>query len=427
VKNEKGKMAGDQFSIELRTPIVKSALIIVERGYILMVRRGRLQPWELPGGKPLGAESPRQALVRESCEELGVSVVEDSIRSLGTFVTKATIPNENELVCLLCFHAEYVGIPQPSCEIVEAKWIPLGELEGESINGSKIGKWIAARIEDSDVTPFNFAEVETSRYCNRSCSWCPNGHFKARQKQELMNTDVFRSIVADLGLLDYRGWLSLHNYNEPLLNPRIEQELLFARAVLPATTLALFSNGDHLTLERLEELSRAGLNHLRITLYPKSDITTVTGEDAQRRVEKWLAAKRIHWTQLNIVPVRQGFAAILNVLEVDCEIIVPNIANYNYRGGTCSDAGQTPRVSRCSMTTTSVAIDYRGRYKMCCNVFPEALNHEEYVVGFVGEKSLLNIYESSRMSSLRQRHLKGDWSASPICRFCHHYLPEDQK
>jgi hypothetical protein len=67
-------------------------------------------------------------------------------------------------------------------------------------------------------------EVETSRRCNRSCTWCPNGEHTERRRQELMDWTLFRRIVDELGTLRYGGWLAFHNYHEPLLNRRLMPE-----------------------------------------------------------------------------------------------------------------------------------------------------------------------------------------------------------
>src|SRR5450755_626653 len=41
-----------------------------------------------------------------------------------------------------------------------------------------------------------YAEVETSRYCNRTCEWCPNGHSGARRDQQLMPWPLLEKVAA---------------------------------------------------------------------------------------------------------------------------------------------------------------------------------------------------------------------------------------
>ncbi len=59
-----------------------------------------------------------------------------------------------------------------------------------------------------------YVEAATSRLCNRTCSWCPNGHSGARREQQLMPWPVFAKVITELGDARYAGFLALHNYNE---------------------------------------------------------------------------------------------------------------------------------------------------------------------------------------------------------------------
>jgi hypothetical protein len=54
-----------------------------------------------------------------------------------------------------------------------------------------------------------YVEVETSRRCNRSCAWCPNGEHTARRDQELMDWGLFAGLLAELRGLGFPvGWRS---------------------------------------------------------------------------------------------------------------------------------------------------------------------------------------------------------------------------
>lgn len=66
-----------------------------------------------------------------------------------------------------------------------------------------------------------YVEIETSNQCNRSCNWCPTGSVPGRRDQALMSWSLLENLLGQLGALSYRGWLALHNYNEPLLKPAV--------------------------------------------------------------------------------------------------------------------------------------------------------------------------------------------------------------
>jgi hypothetical protein len=88
-----------------------------------------------------------------------------------------------------------------------------------------------------------YVEVETARYCNRTCLWCPNGHTGARRVQQLMPWPLLAKVAAELGEAGFVGFFALHNYNEPLANPRLHDELALLRAAAPEARPAIYTNG----------------------------------------------------------------------------------------------------------------------------------------------------------------------------------------
>lgn len=269
-----------------------------------------------------------------------------------------------------------------------------------------------------------YIEIETARLCNRTCRWCPNGYTDARRQQELMPWPMFTSLLAELSEHDYRGMIALHNYNEPLLNPRLHDEIRAILQVLPDAQPAIFTNGDYLTSGKAEQLLADGIRYLRVTLYPKT-MDKATQDDRQH-IERWLALRLgdldVAWS---FGPVRQGFAARATHGACELEVISPAIAaTYNDRGGTVSGLPVAPlRRAPCLRTSFSIAVDYTGAFKMCCNVYPETASHEQYVLGNVSVAGLWNLWTSPRMDELRRAHRVADWSLSPMCKTCKHMLP----
>lgn len=267
-----------------------------------------------------------------------------------------------------------------------------------------------------------FIEIETSRLCNRVCPWCPNGHSHARRQQALMEWALFESLLTELGQLNYSGWLALHNYNEPLLNPRLLTELETARRIVPHSHTCIFTNGDHLTRARLEELCQAGVAYVRVTRYPPIGETTTDPE----RVCRWLETQQLASFDWAIQRVRQGPARVALLGSMRVEVIAPDLHRYNYRGGTATALTTITRTTPCAMTTHSASIDYRGRLKMCCNVFPEEPAHASYVIGTLGSANFESLWRSEALNILRRAHAQANWSHSPICAGCAQNLRDRQ-
>ncbi len=269
-----------------------------------------------------------------------------------------------------------------------------------------------------------YIEVETSRYCNRSCQWCPNGVTDARAVQELMVWSLLSKIVGELKELKYSGWLALHNYNEPLANPRLNLELAYLHDQLPHARPSIFTNGDLLDHARLASLVQAGVAYLRVMIYPSRRVLTWDAAAAAVTVSRWLHARHLEaigeWSYGN---VRQGFAATCKLGSLTIEVIRPDVSRYNWRGGQVSDLAGSLRTSPCYMTQNSASIDYRGNLKMCCNVYTDSPSHQEYIIGNLNEGSFRAFWNSDRMTILRRLHESGDWRLSSICRHCTQQLP----
>jgi 2-deoxy-scyllo-inosamine dehydrogenase (SAM-dependent) len=110
----------------------------------------------------------------------------------------------------------------------------------------------------SDHQPM-FVEVETTTYCNRRCTYCPNSIFDrgSRENEVRMSTELFEKVVHDLGRNNFCNQFSPHNYGEPLADDRMPDLLEIARAAMPLARIALYTNGDFLTLPLFERLERS--------------------------------------------------------------------------------------------------------------------------------------------------------------------------
>lgn len=264
----------------------------------------------------------------------------------------------------------------------------------------------------------HFIEIETSRQCNRRCSWCPTGTLKDRSIQELMPWDVFKRMLIELAEVNYSGWLALHNFNEPLLNYRLDDEIRAVRAYTHRARAIIFTNGDFFDFDRGIGLQEAGAHSVRVTLYP-AHLETPDPERIWKYVENRGLKNAGSWT---IEECRQGISGRSAILGMELEIIVPDVGRYGQRGGTatgCADLRATP----CFMTSHSMAIDYRGRIKMCCNVVPDAPGHARYVLGNATTSPLLRIWQGEEMAHVRRLHTISDWSETPICETCNQNLP----
>lgn len=265
----------------------------------------------------------------------------------------------------------------------------------------------------------NYIEVETSRYCNRQCEWCPNHPLQNRKKQELLPWVDLETIVGSLSRVQYRGWFAFHNYNEPLSNPRLLDEVSYVRSALPQAKITIYTNGDRLNVDIFEALAISGITQMRVTLYPKSRDAAVASHLAIRH---WLARKKFlrakDWSE---VVARQG-PALIHTGPPEVILISPEVEQYYDRGGLIPWLSLENRTKPCFLTSNSLSIDYEGNIKMCCNVVTGSRPHNGYFFGSVRDNDIIEVWNSSRFEAMRGCHQQSDWSLTPICTTCRQHI-----
>jgi 8-oxo-dGTP diphosphatase len=101
---------------------IVAALIRDEAGRVLLVRKRGTAAFMQPGGKRDPGEDDATALAREIAEELGCTMVHDSIRPLGEFdAVAANEPGWRVHACL--YGIDVTGDIVPDREIDEMIWI----------------------------------------------------------------------------------------------------------------------------------------------------------------------------------------------------------------------------------------------------------------------------------------------------------------
>ena len=107
-------------------PLLVTAAIIIHDGRLLITRRKADVPypllWEFPGGKVEPGEDPRDCMVREIREELGIEVAVSGIYE----VIYHRYPERPVLV--LAFRCEWLGGEIIDLDVMEHRWTLPGDL-----------------------------------------------------------------------------------------------------------------------------------------------------------------------------------------------------------------------------------------------------------------------------------------------------------
>ncbi len=124
--------------------IEKVAWTYIRDGKVLMARSREQTLFYCPGGKIESGETHVQALVREIDEELGVSIVPDTIEAF-CLVEGPAHGRQDTLLRMHCYTADYVGMLTPSGEVEEYDF--LGTSKEDLARTTESGRLYLAQVQ----------------------------------------------------------------------------------------------------------------------------------------------------------------------------------------------------------------------------------------------------------------------------------------
>lgn len=260
--------------------------------------------------------------------------------------------------------------------------------------------------------------IETSSYCNRRCSYCPNSLLDRIGERKFLPEPIFDKVLRDLGEIDYDQCIVMHYYNEPLADPGICDKIARAARACPRASIEIFSNGDYLDRAYLERLREAGLTSLVLSIHlgptqPWSD-AAVIGRLTELAVRLGIPARVEAFTPGNEIKAAfpfQGVAVTVDHrdyhrLGFDRGELMANVAVPQEHGAPCLSP------------FTEFYVGYNGKVLPCCNLHPDAPQHQGYVVADMAEApSIFAAYADSPLADWRRELTRPGPRRSP-CRTC---------
>lgn len=223
---------------------------------------------------------------------------------------------------------------------------------------------------------FSVVEIEVNSRCNRRCVYCPVSVLPKPEVPRFMSDSVFSRLVAELARLRYKGRISYHFYNEPLLRTDLERLVRQVRCDLPRCFQLLFTNGDHLDGRRYHSLRDAGIDHFFVTQHDGSKY-----------------------------PAREA-----QTVQIPDNLVLTN------RAGLLTEIACLPAALErpCWAPTDMLVVTVTGDVLLCCDD-----SRRTQVMGNILLRPLDEIWESPtfrRLRKLLQRGMRAE--ASPICAGC---------
>lgn len=246
--------------------------------------------------------------------------------------------------------------------------------------------------------------IETSKYCNRKCSYCPDAIPKYnRNKQTLMSEKIWKRILDDLVELDFKSTISLNLYNEALADPTIFDKIMDVKKHLPNAFIKFNSNGDYLTVDVLDKLKQSGLDALFISLHPPMN-KPYEDNDRIKAHEKFFKKIGYNKTYHTLIP-GTSMRTDLNYDGMRLLIMSDNwYETGTDRSGLVHDNVKVykNRNTPCWRPFREFIISCDGYVLPCCQIFPDEPENEKYFLGNVLKTKIWDIYSRESADQWRQ-------------------------
>ncbi len=267
-------------------------------------------------------------------------------------------------------------------------------------------------------------EIEISSFCNRTCWFCPNSIIDRKSKIHFPES-VFLKLMQNLSEIEYEGSLNFHRFNETLADKElILTRLSQARAHLPKANLGIFTNGDYLTREYLDELRDAGMNNMLMSYYLKEnerfDIENVIKPAMQRMAKK---LKLSYDGGLIKTSDREEYAI---TFDYEGAHIIYRCWNPETSGGdrggvieSIKSREKQVRSCGCYFPLASIYVDYNCLAMPCCNLRSDVGAHKDFILGDVREQDLFELFSNDKYIAMRKMLTPNTPKSGP-CASCHY-------
>ena len=253
-------------------------------------------------------------------------------------------------------------------------------------------------------------EIEIFNYCNRTCEFCPNVTIDRKSAVIELPESCFLNTLQELKDQDFDGYVTFSRYNEPLS----QDELLKKRAkqvreYLPNVTLIFNTNGDFLTKKRLDGLD---VDEISVMDYDNKGI---------QKCKKRLERVGVDITEIDYPFIKGNRGKIKFLYYVD---FVENHTLWNDRGGALEELSlKERRTEPCLEPDRFIGVDYNGNIMPCCVTRSDIDSHQDFILGNIKEQSVMDIFNSERAKTIREKAMKGDFDDDmKPCHYCPYEL-----
>lgn len=254
------------------------------------------------------------------------------------------------------------------------------------------------------VENLKIIEIELFSFCNRRCSWCPNGNLIDRYSfNSLLDENILRKLMKELKHYEYSGVFSFSRYNEPFSNYELFQNRLYLiKEYFPYAKLVSNTNGDYLTKEIIHN-----------TLVDELSIM-----DYDCRGKEWCFSRLMSWDVEDIIEYENYWLGKINKKLILYYWNWPKSGTVSDRGGNLKEFSLIERKYPCFEPFRFLGINYDGSLSPCCNIRNDSKKQQEYVYGNLNDQNLKDILTSKKVKDFKRKIITGDYNINMPCYYC---------
>ena len=255
---------------------------------------------------------------------------------------------------------------------------------------------------------FSWIEFNLSGSCNRRCDFCPwsNPEWRSSHFQNVTDnngilhlpTEVYEGVMKDLNKVGFKGGIIYSGFSESFLYKHIEEVIKISKEQCPESRIEMITDGDFLTIDKLNTVFEAGLTRLDVSVYDGPD-KVKPFEDL--RVEAGLNKEQFHIRERWYAPEEHFGISGLN-----------NRAGANIMAEINVNKLDTPLKRKCFYPFYQIMVDFDGAVLLCNNDWDKRL-----ILGNVKETSILDIWNSKKYKDVRENLANANRNHSP-CNRC---------
>lgn len=245
-----------------------------------------------------------------------------------------------------------------------------------------------------DYPLFERISIECNSYCNRFCSFCTRT-YDNREKVRMPTETIYKTLN-ELSEANFKGLISFHFYNEVFTDKRIFE--LFEKCQELGLNNYLVTNGDFLSIESVERLSKYNIKEFTLSLYDSKNMA-----DFEQRSRAYIQKFKLD--------------------QYDWELIILNGGEgFTNRAGYVEhteEKYELPVKAACSKIVKKIDVRYDGQVVMCCLDY-----YGLHPIGNIADENIIDIWYSDKRRNQLNDLAQGHRDRYKLCSGCSDYMVE---